>query len=303
MHILDALRLFEVARNAEGIKPRTVAGYVQQIGLFAETLAPDQRDLRAIRPSDITLFLNAERARGLSPATIRARDRALDIFFNWCEMAPEVASPSPMRNERGRRVLRSPRVPKKDPRRATEEQIATLLSLIPKGNWIDLRDRCLVRLLTDTGVRAGECVAAQVSDIDFTKSLLRVRSGKGDKFRLVPFSELSVKELRAYMMFRPYSRIDGEYFFLGASNEHGSPAGRLTVSGLQQMLKRRCRRAGIAYINPHSIRHLFGLTALNRGMRIEVVSKIMGHATVDFTIKFYAPLLTETLQREYNAHW
>ncbi len=74
-------------------------------------------------------------------------------------------------------------------------------------------------------------------------------------------------------------------------------ANRMTGLDAQLMLKWRCRALHIApVVNPHSIRHLFAIKVLNDGVRIEVVSRILGHANVDFTLEVYASLLMGTIQ-------
>lgn len=173
-----------------------------------------------------------------------------------------------------------------------------LIASIPQVNWIDLRDRAIVRLLFDTGVRAGECVGLRVSDVNVCTRFAAIRDGKGMKDRDVFFTQELVDMLSAYLVWRPPSPLD--CLFVGAVNEDGEVRGCLTVRGLQLMLKRRCQRAGIPHINPHSIRHLFGTRHLNNGMRLEAISHLMGHYSVEFTKRFYAEWATDALQREYD---
>lgn len=301
----QALSLFTDYKIAEGTRPSTISGYNQNINLFIQFMPSERSTLADVRPADVIAFLAHERKRGMSGNTIKARDRSLDIFFTWCEIVLEPNTfRSPIRNDRGKRLFKPPKTPQKEPRRATDAQIDGLILSIPKGTWMDLRDRAILSLLRDTGMRVSEAVALRVVDVDCAKLLTTIQYSKNGKYRTIPFSQATVHATQAYLMMRPWCPPDVSPFLLvGATNEHGAVESHFTDSGVRQMLHRRCEQARIDYINPHSIRHLFGIRALNSGIRAEVVSKMMGHHSVDFTIKFYAPLLTETMQREYNERW
>jgi site-specific recombinase XerD len=304
LHLDDALRLYADAKSGEFIKQSSIDWYVKQINLFVAYLPPERRYLGALRTSDVTSFLASERKRGMAPTTVKCRYRALDIFFNWLENQDELSNPqSPMRRA-GKRTVKPPKVPTQEPRRAKLEDVDTLLNSIPLGTWQDLRNRAIIQLMKDTGLRVSEVVALHVADMDMQAKLLVVRDGKGGKDRRVPFSHQTVKEVSVYLMYRPACPGDvGRYLFVSAINAGGEVRHVLTETGIRQLLKRLCRRNKVPHINPHSIRHLFALKALNDGVRVEVLSKIMGHASVDFTLKTYAPLLTQTMSDEYEEHW
>ena len=172
---------------------------------------------------------------------------------------------------------------------------------MPDDTWVDLRDRAIVRLLHGTGLRVQECAALQVRDVNIAKRVVYVGDGKGSKARFVPFAPIVAVTIMAYLYNRP--PWAGPELLLGCVNRHGKPEGPLTGSGIRQILERRCQAAGISYMNPHSLRHLFATKALNDGIPLSAVSTMMGHSSTAFTARVYAKWLTDGLVKIYDEHW
>lgn len=294
MYLQDAVQLFVQFKMAEMLKERTIRSYTDHIQALINYL-PDS--IRMIQASDIAKFLASERKRGLSPATISDRYRALNIFFTWRANCEEIGRPSSPMAE-----MKPPKLPKTEPRRAPLADVRRLIRSIPDRNWIDARDKAIIQLMLDTGLRLGETANLLVKDVNLDERIVFVRYGKGDKSRRVPFSKKTVQAVTTYLSCRPKASF-ARHLWFSSINEDGEVRGVLTGAGIRQILKRLCIRYRISHINPHSIRHLFGMKALNDGIRIEVVSAMMGHSSIDFTRKVYAPLLTETTQREYDENW
>lgn len=304
MDLLEVVNLFVAAKQGELVKDTTIESYQRHLTKFIASLPPERAKLNSVLASDVSGFLANERRRGMSPVTILDRYVAINVFFNWCESVEELGFPPSPMHRGNRKTVKRPRVPKKEPRRAKLEDIRRLIDSIPRGTWLDLRNRALIQLMLDTGLRVNEATNLLVEDVNLNERILLVRNGKGDKDRRVPFSEKSSKELSAYLLYRPACPPKvAPFLFVGSMNGSALVRGRLTGSGVSQLLERLCKAANLPKINPHSIRHLFGLKALNDGMRVEVLSKIMGHASVDFTLRVYAPLLTGTISKEYAEKW
>jgi len=148
-------------------------------------------------------------------------------------------------------------------------------------------------------MRVGEVCGLHVEDVNLENQLAHITTSKDGEDRTVPFTAGCASMIETYLANRPAYRLS--HIFVGTRGRQIQ--GAFTVYGARIMISRRCRELGIAHTNPHSIRHMFATRALNAGMRVEVVSKILGHASVDFTLRVYASLLMETVQREYNRHW
>lgn len=294
MHPQENVQLFVEFKSGEMIKQRTIRGYLGHLKAFFDYLPPDTNE---ILPSDIAKFLSAEQERGLSPTSIGDRYRVLKVFFNWRATCKEIGHPaSPMEG------MKPPKVSRVEPRRAALKDVKRLLQMIPDKTWVEARDKAVIQLMLDTGLRLGETSRLLVKDVNLDERIVFVKYGKGDKSRRVPFTKKTVDAINKYMSCRPKSKL-ARYLWYSSFNDDGLMRGVLTDYGIRSILKRRCERYRITHINPHSIRHLFGMKALNDGIRIEIVSAMMGHSSIDFTRKVYAPLLTETTKREYDANW
>lgn len=294
MHQLhQIIPLFVDFKSAEMLKEKSIKSYLYHLKTFLRYLPEDSE----IKASDIAKFIMAEKKRGLSPATIEDRWHALSVFFNWRANCEELGKPlSPMLG------MKPPKHTTIEPRRAKLIDVRRLIRCVPERNWIDARDKAFIQLMLDTGLRLGEVAALIVKDMDLEDRIVFVKYGKGDKSRSLPFTKKTVQFISAYLACRPKSSFN-RHMWLSSINEDGEVRGLLTGYGIAFRLKSLCERYKVPHINPHSIRHLFGMKALNDGIRIEVVSAMMGHTSIDFTRKVYAPLLTETTKREYDANW
>jgi site-specific recombinase XerD len=307
MQLHNALALFLQAKEAEGAARKTLRSYHDHVTHFLASLPAASAVLGAVKASDITRYLAVERSRGMSEATVYGRYRAIDLFFTWCSENEEVGMPlSPLKNLRGKRVVKVKKPGLRDPRRAELAVVDALLAGMPPVDWLSCRNRVAVRLLRDTGVRLSEAANVRLVDLDLVGRQLRIACGKGNKVRYVCFTAALVEEIAGYLAKRPRCPPGVEaYLFVAAWNRQATRGvrGRLTASGLQQMLACQCRRLGLPHVNPHAIRHLFATKALNDGLRLETVSALMGHSDPSFTRRAYAALLQPTVQREYERHW
>lgn len=307
MGIREALELFLALTQAEDAAHATIKSYQDHIGAFVKWL-PSNRLVSEIATNDLVQFINHERKRGLSKHTIYGRYRSLFRFFEWCEQNEVVGfPPSPFKNSRGRHIFKVKKPPKQIPRRAHIEVIDALIDSIPRGHWIQLRNRALLRLLRDTGIRIGEAANVKVADLDLLGRVLTIPESKSRRPRDVRLHKATVEAIQAYLLCRPVvSPKTAAYLFIGAVNdnpENGSTDKPWSSDAMRRTIAKLCERANLPHINPHSIRHLFGTKALNDGIRLEVVSELMGHHDPSFTRKMYADLLPETARQEYDEHW
>lgn len=312
MKIEDAIILFAEFKQAERLKARSVADYLRYLREFVAFL-PDDLEVVAVKSSDVARFI-ANRAAFVSPSTgkplsdrtLLAYYRALSAFFNWVETCDEAGNaPSPLGHGHNKKV-KPPKLAKRMARVADAADLTLLIDSIPAGTWIDLRDRAILKLFRDTGLRVGELAALRVVHVNLVEREAFVAGGKGDKDRFVFFTADTANALRQYLF---VLQVDAghapAHLFCSALNQHGELRTKpLTVSGVTQILKRRCKAAGIPRINPHSIRHLFCDKALNDdNVPLETVSKLAGHASAEFTERVYAPLKKHKMKRDYDANW
>ena len=144
MHLHEACALFLAFKRAEGLSPKTITWYADLIGQFGNHL-PQHRTLADVTAIEIALWLSHESERGLRPASVDARYRALQAFFGWCE-EQDLLKQSPFGYGRRKRVRRPKRpMPVVDYVKYTEYQ--QVIAAIDLATWLDYRDYCLCSVL------------------------------------------------------------------------------------------------------------------------------------------------------------
>ena len=296
MLLNDALTLFLTARLAEGKSKKTITFYKVNVKRYFDYLQEKKRLGSAwSHPETVEQFLAHERTLGLSDLTAHARFRALRAFCNWMAKR-DYLQKSPI--DQVQEPKRSTKIPKRIPL----PEFTTLIESIPAGpgaTWVDYRDRLLIDLLFWTRLRLGELVNLDLGDVDTSARLLTVRVAKGRRARLVPYPPHMADLLTRYLFTRPPS-ADAKHLFWGTNGGPGIGV-PLQHSGLQQMLKRRCRKAGLRKYGPHAFRHSFAMAMLNKGqIEMGVLSKLLGHRSTAVTQSVYADWETSSLQRAYD---
>jgi site-specific recombinase XerD len=178
-----------------------------------------------------------------SPATAEARYRGLRGFFSWCEAEGEIAS-SPMAK------MKPPKIPEQPVDVPTIEDLQKLLQVCEGNDYEARRDTAIVRLLADSGIRLAELAGLKLAVVDLAGGMVGV-TGKGDRFRTASFGRKTAKALDRYLRSRRgHADAETEWMWLGLK-------GRMTGSGIRQMLWRRSEQAGIPRMHPHQLRHFF----------------------------------------------
>lgn len=139
-----------------------------------------------------------------------------------------------------------------------DEELRKLLKVCEGSSHEERRDSAMIRLLVDTGMRASELVNLRVDDIDRDQGVAVVM-GKGRRPRACPYGSRTARDLDRYLRVRRVHPHAAEpWLWLGFK-------GRMTDSGLRQMLERRAAKAGLGHIHPHQLRHTFDHAWLSQG--------------------------------------
>ncbi len=150
--------------------------------------------------------------------------------------------------------------------------------------------RVLVLLLATTGLRISEAASLLRDSIDLKALELRV-TGKGDKMRVVPLLPQTAEALARYMRRR---KSDSPYLFSGNTS-----TGHMNIHNLEKILRRACKRAGVRPFTPHQLRHLYATTMPRDGAKLEIVSRILGHAGVGVTADIYRHVAMAEVHEEH----
>lgn len=258
------LEEFIQAKKLEGCSEKTLTYYKSTLcKLFKSSSKPASE----ITSEDIRAYLsNFQTARKVSKMTIDNNRRIFSTFFSWLENEDLILK-SPMRKIH--KVKQDITVQKV----FTDENMVIL-----RDNCNDARSKALVDLLESTGMRVGELVKLNRTDIDFEQRQTIV-IGKGAKEREVYFNASAKLHLKEYLD----SRTDNSPALFV---QQKAPYNRLSISGVESALRRLGKCASITKVHPHRFRRTMATEAINRGMPIEQVQRLLGHAKIDTTMRY-----------------
>ena len=140
------------------------------------------------------------------------------------------------------------------------------------------RDRAIVDLLASSGIRVSECVGLNISDVDLDKREITV-FGKGEKWRTSHIDAATVVSIRKYLSTR---NDDSKALFVCNKRPHK----RISTSGVRRCLHKLSDESGVPDIIPHRFRHTMATSAISKGMPIESVQTVLGHANIGTTMHY-----------------
>jgi integrase/recombinase XerD len=268
------IRGFLLACEAARLTPATLDSYRYALDHLAGFLAAQGVDtVEGMEPSHLRLFLVELERKGNKPATVHLHARVARRFLNWCT-EEGLLDRSPMDK------VAMPRRDKDLPEAYSEEEVAKLLKATTGKDIRSVRDRALVLLLLDSGLRASEALSLTVGDLDTATGEVLV-TGKGSKQRTVRVGTKARLAVLAYLRLRKAG--PDEPLCCGSK-------GPLTRRGLEQVLADLGERAGVAHCHPHRFRRSFALACLRAGMDVFNLQRLMGHSDLT-TLQKYLPLV------------
>lgn len=240
----DLLPSWELHLRAGHKSPRTIESYLEAAGQLVRYLAEHGGPLSpdGIGQRHVEAFIAGLLAEH-KPATAAVRFRSLQQLFRWLEDEGEITE-SPMRR------MRVPRVADQPVPIFTDADVRALLDACAGKGLEDRRDIAIIRLFDATGLRLAELAGLASDDVDL-RAGTAAALGKGGKGRLAILDPATIEALDRYLRLRRrHAQAGLPWLWI-------SPKGRLTASGISQMLRRRGRQAGVADVHPHRFRHTF----------------------------------------------
>ena len=255
---------FIAAKKVEGCSVNSLAYYQSTIN---NALKKISKEVLHITTDDLRQYLNNYQIdSGASKVTVDNIRRILSSFFSWLEEENYIVK-SPMRR------IHKVKVGKTVKETYTDEALELM-----RDHCDNSRDLALIDLLSSTGMRVGELVKLNRSDIDFQNRECVV-TGKGDKQRRVYFDARTKIHLKKYLD----SRTDtNEALFVSLLE----PAERLQISGVEIRLRKIGRELNISKVHPHKFRRTLATMAIDKGMPIEQVQHLLGHQSLDTTLQY-----------------
>lgn len=278
----DWNRGFLLDRRSQGLSERSVSFYGEKLKKFyAFCLMNDVTTIDQITSQFIRTFFLKLEEDGHNPGGCHAFFRTLRAFFNWYEVEiDEDTYRNPMKRIKAPRVKLDPLEP------ITIEVIEKLLEVCLEGVF-GLRDRAIIFVLMDTGVRASELLHLNREDINPISGNIMVRHGKGGKSREVYIGRKTRTTLRKYMKFIPE---DVEYLWLSREGD------RLSYGGLRSIMRRLADRAGVPTPSVHAFRRYFALEMLRSGVDVFSLQLLMGHADIQVLRRYLKQTGRDTIE-------
>lgn len=260
----EYLRMFLEAKRIEGCSERTTQYYRVTIEKMLDAI---ETPIRKITTEEIRGYLaRYQEINNCGKVTIDNIRRNISSFFSWMEEEDYILK-SPMKR------IHKIKAPTQVKEIISDEAIETL-----RDHCTCKRDLAMIDLLYSTGIRVGELVNLDRGDIDFEKRECVV-FGKGNKERRVYFDAKAKIHLREYLE----SRIDdNEALFVTLDAPHD----RLKISGVEIRIRGLGRRLSLNKVHPHKFRRTMATRAIDKGMPIEQVQKILGHSQIDTTMQY-----------------
>ena len=275
---------FFMARRRE-LRPTTQRNYQWAFRLFADHVRGV--DAAAIAGRHVEAFLNAQFDRGLSRRSLSDLWVALSSLWSWAVKADIGITVHPLAN------VARPRFPKPEIVIFSVEQCR---AIIRAAEWAApwqgkqgkparsrratyKRDKAIILVLLDTGLRVQELCDLRVSDYDSAERRLHVAEGKMGKERTVAMGDTSALALWAYMASRPGTMPTAPLFSTGT----GSPLDR---GGVEKLLKRIGDNAGVNDVHPHRFRHTFAVRYILNGGDVHTLRLTLGHETLEMAITY-----------------
>ena len=290
MPINSFLDYLTYEKNYSGYTIRSYTKDLNQFKAFVEErkegmFVPVEIDSDIVRNWVVYLLDNR-----LSPVSVNRKLSSLKSFFKFLMKQGEVTT-NPLR------FVTGPKTRKSLPFFVKEKEMDLLLDGDSFGDDFEgVRDRLILELFYETGIRRSELIGLRDRDIDFSGMLIKV-TGKRNKQRLVPFAERLKSLMLAYIKVRKRDvPVADEWFFV---RKNGM---QLSVGILYLIVRRKLSEIPmLGKCSPHVLRHSFPTSMLNNGAELNAVKELLGHSSLSST-SIYTHTTFEELKKVYHAH-
>lgn len=276
--IPECFKVFMVSKKIEGLSEGTLCHYKNVISHFLMNIG---KPLKEVTTNDVRAYLyNLQATRGIENITLENRRIVINGFFEWC-LDEGYLDKNPVR--RIRKIKYQEKI--REPLNHVE------LELLREA-CKTLREKAIIEVFYSTGCRVSELAALKKSDVNFYKNEVHL-IGKGGKHRISYLNAKAEVALKRYLN----SRSDNcDYLFVSVRK----PARGLQKTSIEDIVKHIGERSDIGRrVYPHLIRHTTATNALERGMDVTELQKILGHAKLDTTM-IYAKVCQENVKHNHK---
>lgn len=290
MLLEDLIKEYQYELQIQNLSKHTIKSYMSVLNNLFIVLEKDNiTNIEEIGDIHIKQYILFMKNKCMKESSINTNLKVILTFFNYCL-------------EEGY-INKVPRCKKmKEPKNLieifTDDEINKLFNYYSYNNFLEARNKCIIAILLDCGIRCNELCKIKTIDVRETSVLI---CGKGNKERLVPISPM----LKKIMI--KYERIRNNYMsrrMITSDSYFPSRAGKqLTNESVQRMIKSTCRACDIkeSISHPHSFRHTCATKMLMNGLDIYLVSKILGHSSLSITKRYLQISDIEVMEMSVNS--
>jgi site-specific recombinase XerD len=274
--------------KSEGKSPKTIAIYETVLRNFIwyckQNNFPEIHQQTSVHVRHFLWYLSTESNRWgsnnpaarkpASQTTVSDYYRALYSFFSWLSRE-QLISQNPLTN------MKKPKPDKKVIQALTPGEIDSLFKECSGNNAIDVRNKAILSIFIDCGLRVSELANLSIDDVNVNNGSVLVRHGKGNKQRVVRIGVKAQKALWKYIAL--YRHGNNSNLFLNRNGE------TLDVVGIKIMIKRLGNRAKVK-VHPHKLRHTFAISFLRAGGDVFSLQYLLGHSTLQMTQRYLQSL-------------
>ena len=284
-----AAKEFEYDCKIRHLSPKTIDNYGKQLRYLQRFLEKEFSisSIEDVKPSHIKRFLAMMDDAGRKPQYINDLLKVYKTFFNYLESEGHIES-SPAKR------IRNMKLPKLKLRTFTEKNIMDMINYYNGRSFIEIRNRAMIAMMFDTGVRLSELMELVETQIHEESIVIY---GKGAKERVVPVSPFLSKALLRYTRARESffrNSLHDKEFFLSRTGK------KLTAEAVAKMLKKAAKAVGVSEdirVSPHTCRHTFAHLNLKNGIDLYTLSRLLGHESVSITQRYLEGITDEGVIR------
>ncbi|MFN8398909.1 MAG: tyrosine-type recombinase/integrase [Anaerolineales bacterium] len=270
-YIEQWVQIFLSDKKSQNLSNHTLRFYANNLKVFVQYCENHSlKRISQLTPPFLREFILYLESKGNNIGGQLVYHRSIKAFLNWYWDEIEPNSYNPILK------VKPPKQQIAPIEGVTKEQVFLLLSKCGKDTFNGERDRTILALLFDTGLRAQELCDIELNHIDLIRCSIFIPKGKGRKPRTVFFGRATRKQLRKYLR---HIKSD-QYLFTSQTGE------KLIYNALRQILRRLCLLAGIKEISLHDFRRGFALEAVRNNIDLLTVSRLLGHSDLSLLTRY-----------------
>lgn len=284
-------RFLDAVWLERGLSPNTLSAYRADLAGLERWLNAHGAQIHSATRTDLLAFMAARVEQGARPRSTARQLSSFRRFYRYL-LRENALKEDPTAQ------IAMPKIGRALPKSLTEEEVDALLDAPATKDALGSRDRTMLEVLYATGLRVSELVNLKINQVNLNQGVLRI-VGKGDRERLIPLGEESVKWLA---QFAQGARMEillerqSDYLFPTRRGE------RMTRQAFWHIIKRYALKAGINKdLSPHTLRHAFATHLLNHGADLRVVQMLLGHSDLS-TTQIYTHVARERMKELHAQH-